>query len=77
MTDTEYLLDTSHVLVAGPATWLETLAEALETRTEGSIHTVETAAEALNTVRRNPIDCLLTEYTLDETTGIELVRLLR
>lgn len=77
MTDSEYLLDTSHVLVVGSTGWLELFTEALNTRTGASVQTVETTAETLDTVRRNAIDGLVTEYTLDETTGIDLVRRLR
>lgn len=77
MTDTEYLLDTSQVLVVGSTVWIDTFTEALDTRTEASIQTVETTTEALDIVRQDSIDCLVTEYALDETTGVELVRRLR
>lgn len=77
MTDTEYLLDTAHILVVGSTEWLEVFTDALGTRTEASIKTVETATEALNAVQQNSIDCIVTEYTLHKTTGIDLVRQLR
>ncbi|PCR88916.1 GAF domain-containing protein [Natrinema ejinorense] len=77
MSDAEYLIDSARVLVVGPATWLETFTEALETRTDASVHAVETAGQALETVRRESIDCLVTEYTLAETTGVELVKRIR
>jgi len=77
MTDTEYLLDSSQVLLVGSTTWLDAFTETLETRTEASVRTVGTAREALDAVRRTPIDCLVTEYALEGTTGIELVSRLR
>jgi len=77
MTDTEYLLDSSQVLLVGSTTWLDAFTETLETRTEASVRTVGTAREALDAVRRTPVDCLVTEYALEGTTGIELVSRLR
>ncbi|MEF8841355.1 MAG: bacterio-opsin activator domain-containing protein [Haloarculaceae archaeon] len=77
MTDTASLLDDADVLAVGSTTWIERFAEALETRTEASVHTVDTAAEALDTVDRGSIDCLVTGYALGETTGVELLRRLR
>ncbi len=77
MTDTDSILHGAHLLVVGSATWLETVTETLETRTEATVCTVETATDAITTVQQEPIDCLITEYTLGETTGIELVRQLQ
>jgi PAS domain S-box-containing protein len=77
MSDTGYLLDTADVLVVGATPWLDTFTETLESDTDAAVHTVETAAEALETVERSSIDCLVTEYTLVESTGVELVRELR
>jgi PleD family two-component response regulator len=77
MTDTEFLLDTSHVLVVGSTAWLDPFVEALETRTGASIHAVRTAASALEAVDSDPVDCLVTGYALEETTGVELTRRLR
>jgi PAS domain S-box-containing protein len=77
MTDTEYLLDSSQVLLVGSTTWLDAFTETLETRTEASVRTVGTAREALDAVRRTPVDCLVTGYALEGTTGIELVSRLR
>jgi PAS domain S-box-containing protein len=77
MTETECLLDSSAVLVVGSTAWLERFGHALDARTRASVHAVETTPDALDTVRRTPIDCLVTAYTLGGTTGIELVRQLR
>ena len=77
MTDTESLLDASRVLVVGRAAWLDALAATLETRTDASVRRARTAADALDAVRRGSIDCLVTEYALEEATGVGLVRRLR
>jgi PAS domain S-box-containing protein len=77
MKDTAYLLDTSRVLLVGTTPWLETFEETLNTDTDATVQTIETAPEALDLVRRHPVDCLITEYTLEETTGVELVSQLR
>jgi PAS domain S-box-containing protein len=77
MTDTEFLLDTTHLLVVGSAPWLEAFTEVLETRTDASVHTAEAASDARDTVRRNSIGCVVTEYKLEEVSGVELVRQLR
>ncbi|MEF8977998.1 MAG: bacterio-opsin activator domain-containing protein [Haloarculaceae archaeon] len=77
MTDTEVLLDTTHLLLVGSAPWLGAFAEELEIRTEASVHRAETASDARDVTRRHPIDCVLTEYTLDGGSGVELTRQLR
>jgi PAS domain S-box-containing protein len=77
MSGTDSLLDSSHVLVAGSTAWLDAFAETLETETNASVQAVETASAALDAVRRDRVDCLVTEYTFDEMTGIELVTRLR
>jgi len=77
MADAACLPDAPRVLVVGSAGWLEPFAEAFETHTGASIHTVETAAEALDALDRSSIDGLVTEYALEGTTGVELVGELR
>jgi PAS domain S-box-containing protein len=77
MKDTKYLLDSSRLLLVGSTPWLGTLAETLETYTDTTVQSVETAAEAFDIVRRSQVDCLITEYTLPEKTGIEFVTELR
>ena len=74
--DTESLRDTPEILVVGSAEWLDAFTEELDAD-EATIQRAETATEALNTSQRTSVDCLVTEYTLAETTGIELVRRLR
>ena len=66
----------SRLLLVGPSDWVEDLGAVLETQVE-SARVVETAAEALDAVRRDTTDCVLTEYALGGRTGIDLVRQLR
>ncbi|QIO24855.1 PAS domain S-box protein (plasmid) [Haloarcula sp. JP-L23] len=42
-----------------------------------TVHTAETAANALDAVRDGLVDCVVTAYALDETTGVELVEAVR
>ncbi|WP_324761198.1 bacterio-opsin activator domain-containing protein [Haloarcula sp. GH36] len=77
MKDGEPPLDTSQVLVVSSATWSETFTKTLESTTGASVRTVGTASEALDTVRRCPVDCIVTGDALTEGTGIALVRQLQ
>jgi len=73
MRDRTPLSNGSDVLVVGSTAWLERFAERLETR-GASTRAVETAEAALDAVGRASADCLVTEYALDGTTGVELAR---
>jgi PAS domain S-box-containing protein len=77
MTDAVSVLDGARLLLVGDERWLEALGETLETRRDATVQTVRTAQRALETVRDGSVDCLVTEYSLPETTGVELVRILR
>uniref|UniRef100_UPI0035644935 GAF domain-containing protein n=1 Tax=Halolamina sp. TaxID=1940283 RepID=UPI0035644935 len=77
MASSPRVLDSSSVLLVGTSEWLTHFAVTLETRTEATVQTVGTKAEALGVFWNQTTDCLITEYTLDETTGIELLREIR
>ncbi len=70
-------LETATILVVGPNGWLDRFVETLKRHTGASVHRAETATQALEVVECEPIDCLVTEYALTESTGIELVEQLR
>ena len=70
-------LDDARVLVVGREPWLDAVTGALETRTDASARVVETAADVLDAVDREAVDCVLAGYRLDGTTGVELARRLR
>ncbi|MHC3381139.1 bacterio-opsin activator domain-containing protein [Haloarcula sp. H-GB5] len=77
MSDAGSPLDTAQVLVVGSTNWSQPLSAALSASTEATIHTATTTADALDTVRQQSVDCLVTGETLDDESGIELVRQLR
>jgi PAS domain S-box-containing protein len=66
-------LDGAAVLLVGATEWVGRFAETLEPRgTE--VRTVETAAAALDAVRHERPACVVTEYALEGSTGLELAR---
>ncbi|RBI58745.1 bacterio-opsin activator [halophilic archaeon] len=77
MTASSTVLDSSHVLLVGTSRWIEEFAEMLESRTEATIRMVGTAAKALDIFRDETTDCIVNEYTLDEITGVGLLREIR
>ncbi|MEF8784877.1 MAG: bacterio-opsin activator domain-containing protein [Haloarculaceae archaeon] len=70
-------LDSSRLLLVGTTGWLDEFATLLESNTDASVQTVSTAAEGLDIVQGSPVDCVITEYALAETTGVDLLRELR
>lgn len=77
MVSSPTVLDSSCVLLVGRSEWVTQLAETLETRTDATVQTVETKVEALDIFQKRTVDCIVSEYTLDEATGIELLREIR
>jgi len=77
MSTSEPPLDTARVLAVGSTAWMEPFSDALEASTGADVHTVETAPEALDTVQQSSVDCVVTGETLDDGSGIRLVRQLR
>lgn len=77
MTATYSGLHTAHVLLVGATDWVEVVDDALRTHTEASVQTVPTTKEALRVFHGQSVNCVISEYELDESTGIELLRLLR
>ena len=70
-------LDSSRVLLAGTADWVEAFAAVLTNRTGAAIERAETATGALEGFRTGAPDCLVTEYELRDGTGIALLREVR
>jgi len=71
------ILDTSDIVVVGDTAWIAAYTDALRDQSTATVHSVATASAARETLRRTAADCLVTDYILPETTGIELVRRLR
>ncbi|WP_313692089.1 bacterio-opsin activator domain-containing protein [Halorarum halobium] len=71
------VLNSSTVLLVGTNDWITHFAATLETRTGATVHSVGTKAEAIDIVRKGTSDCLISDYSLEETTGLELLREIR
>ncbi|MBX0325261.1 GAF domain-containing protein [Halomicroarcula sp. F13] len=71
------VLDSSTVLLVGTDDWIARFATTLETRIDATVHTARTKAKAIDIVRKRTPDCLISGYTLEETTGLELLREIR
>jgi PAS domain S-box-containing protein len=77
MTGPESTLGSPHVLLVGQTEWLDRFADCASSRIGATVETVRTTSKALESVRRGTVDCLVTAYALEETTGIELLGAVR
>ncbi|MCL9813741.1 bacterio-opsin activator domain-containing protein [Natranaeroarchaeum aerophilus] len=75
-TDSEPLAST-RVLLAGTESWLGEFETALETRTGATVHSASTAEAAVDAVRNEGLDCVVTAHELEASTGIALLRSIR
>jgi len=71
------VLDTSSIVVVGDTDWLNAYAGRLREKFNATVHTVSTATKARETLQQTPVDALVTDYGLPETTGVDLVRRIR
>ncbi|MFC4986255.1 bacterio-opsin activator domain-containing protein [Saliphagus infecundisoli] len=76
MVPIDSVLNSSRVLLAGTTEWVETFEEKLRTQTEASIMKVNTAQE-VHKALEEPLDCLVTEYVLEGTSGTDLLSVIR
>ncbi|RLM87972.1 PAS domain S-box protein [Halobellus sp. Atlit-38R] len=77
MVSSTAVLDSSTVLLVGTSEWLTRFAETLEARTDATVDSVASKTAALRAVKAQAIDCLVSEYTLPESTGIDLLEEIR
>jgi PAS domain S-box-containing protein len=77
MVSSTAVLDSSIVSLVGTSDWVTQLVETLERQTDATVKQVQTKAAAMDIVRNRATDCLISEYTLKETTGLELLREIR
>jgi PAS domain S-box-containing protein len=77
MVSSPAVLDSSCVLLVGTSEWLTQFETTLDTRTDATVQRVETTSEALEVFRTGSTDCLITEYALAETTGLDLLTEIR
>lgn len=71
------IVNSSHVLLVGPSTWLRQFTELLKQHTTASTRTATTVSEALNLFHSKSIDCIISAYALEESTGIHLLQSIR
>jgi PAS domain S-box-containing protein len=69
-------LESTRVLLAGTAAWVDEFEAVLETRA-GDVHRVSTATSALEAVRDGSVESLVTAYALEDSTGTELLQAIR
>ncbi|GCF15974.1 hypothetical protein Harman_39090 [Haloarcula mannanilytica] len=74
MVSSPTVLDSSCVLLVGTSEWLTQFKTTLNTRTDATVQRVETKSEALEVFQTDSKDCIITAYTLGETTGLDLLR---
>ena len=77
MTSSSSLLPSCHVLLVGSSDWTHRFANVVATRTEGSVRTVPTVDAALSVSSEDHVNCVITEYDLGSSTGIDLLRSIR
>ncbi|PSQ30917.1 bacterio-opsin activator [Halobacteriales archaeon SW_6_65_46] len=71
------VLDSSAVVIVGTSDWVAEFGGRLETRTDATVRHVRTKAEAIGVVRERTTDCLITGNTLEDSTGLELLKEIR
>jgi PAS domain S-box-containing protein len=71
------VLRSTSVLLVGTTEWVQDFADVLRTRPGASVRTAPTVEAALEVFRTGSVDCLVTEYEVDDATGIRLLRSIR
>ena len=77
MTATNPVLDSACVLLSGEGDWITPFQETLQTRTDATVQRAVTKRDALEAVNADAVDCIVSEYTLEGGTGVELVEKFR
>jgi len=71
------VLDDSTIVVVGDTAWIAAYTNQLDTQFDATVQSVSTAAAAQETLHQTAVDCIVTEYSLPETTGIDFVHRIR
>ena len=77
MSASSNVLDSTEILLVGADEWIPKFVESMEARSQASIQSVATADDALDYFHEGSIDCLICEYTLEDSTGIDLLHTIR
>lgn len=67
-------LRSTQLLLVGTSAWIEPFADTLEGATAASVRRASTTDEARDAYHEQSIDAIVTEYDLDGSTGVELLR---
>ncbi|SMO44555.1 bacterio-opsin activator domain-containing protein [Halorubrum cibi] len=70
-------LASSRLLLVGDETWVESFADAVETKLGATVRTVSTEAHALESIRTRRPDAVVTAHRLPEASGLDLLREVR
>jgi PAS domain S-box-containing protein len=71
------VLDESTVVVVGGSDWTARVEADLKMRTEANVQRVLTKADTIDILRSKPLDCIITEETLEDATGLDLLTTVR
>jgi len=71
------VLDQSSILAVGDTAWIAAYTDQLEAQFDATVQLVSTAAAARERLHETTVDCIVTDYRLPETTGIDFVRRIR
>ncbi|ELZ43195.1 putative PAS/PAC sensor protein [Halorubrum coriense DSM 10284] len=71
------VLDQSTIVTVGDTTWIAAYTDRLEARFDATVQSVSTVTAAQEKFHETTVDCIVTDYSLPETTGIDLVRRIR
>ncbi|MFC7132678.1 MULTISPECIES: bacterio-opsin activator domain-containing protein [Salinibaculum] len=71
------VLDESTIVVVGDTAWIAAYTAQLDAQFDATVQSVSTAAAAQQILQKTAVDCIVFDYSLPETTGIELVRRIR
>jgi PAS domain S-box-containing protein len=69
-------LDSAGVVAVGAANWLAPFAEAAEAA-GASVRTLETPTATLEAIEDGTVDCVVTDYALEEASGVDLLEAVR
>ena len=71
------VLDESTVVVVGNTRWIAAYTDQLGAQFDATIRAASTAAAAQEIFQRSAVDCIVTEYSLPDVTGLDLVHRIR
>ncbi|WP_231188689.1 bacterio-opsin activator domain-containing protein [Haladaptatus sp. DYF46] len=77
MTIPSSMLPSTQILLVGRSEWISKVAELVETQSRASIQSVTTIDDALEIFQEQSPDCIVSEYDLGKSTGIDLLRSIR